>query len=274
MHLRYVLFGLVSASTIVAIACSGSDDPLPLGAPDAAGYDATANYDSSSATDSSSTPDVQPVDTGVDAKDSALPCPIDANATISASIKVTADDFLKLWVNGTLVDDKQTTWGTVDTKDITLFRSPLRKNVIAVEVRNAYNAGGLDRGLLVDLSFPTDAGADSGIPAIVTDTSWKMVGTNQDGGVPDGGLPDGGSSGVVAWFDPAFVDTSWSAPTDEGAHGISPWGAVFGASSAHWLWSYDSATASSKPESEFVYFRKAIYFNMAGAPQGTPASCP
>ncbi len=223
--------------------------------------------------------DARPVDPGRDARaedDSSGPvCPIDMNATVTATIKVTADDYLRLWVNGTLVDDKLTTWGTVDTRDVTLFRHPSRKNVIAVEARNAFNTGGYDRGLLLDLGFDAgaDAAPDSGVPGIVTDPTWKIVGTHHDAGLPDGGLPDG-SAGAVGWFSPDFDDSAWFGPYDEGPHGMAPWGNVFGQSSARWLWSYDSSTAASKPADEFVYFRKTFYLDVGGAPSDTPPGCP
>jgi hypothetical protein len=143
--------------------------------------------------------------------------------------------------------------------------------VIAIEARNAANAAGYDRGLLVDLGV--DAGTDAGVPGIVSDLSWKIVGTETDGGLPDSGLPDGGMVGTLAWFDPTFDDSAWFAPTDEGAHGMAPWGNVFGTSSAHWLWSYDSAANGSKPQDDFVYFRKTFYLDLAGRPSDTPPGC-
>jgi hypothetical protein len=203
-------------------------------------------------------------------------CSIGADDTISATLKITADDYLTLWVNGVLIDDKTSTWGTVDTKTVTLFRNPSKKNVIAVDALNAANQGGLDRGLLAELSLGADAGttADGGVVALVTDTSWRIAPSAPDGGVLDGGLPDGGVPGVTPWFATAFDDASWVASTDEGAQGVAPWGNVFGTSTAHWLWSYDSSTAVSKPETEHVYFRRSFYLSVAGTPQDTASSCP
>jgi hypothetical protein len=270
-HLHVLYF--VALGSAVAVACGETDDPVSLPGTDASATDAgavDATKDTSTppsdggttvdaSTTDTSTPDTSVVD--------AAPCPIAFDAGVVATIKTTADDYLMMWFNGVLVDDKQTTWGTVDTTNVTLHLNPTRKNVIAVAARNAFNTSGFDRGLLAELSFASDAGADGGIPPIVTDTSWKMSPE------PDGGLPDGGQ-GAAAWFDPAFDDSAWAAPFDEGAHGMAPWGNVFGTSSAHWLWSYNSSTASSKPTSEIVYFRKTFYMNTAGTPQNTPPTCP
>lgn len=247
-----------------------SDSPTTSG--DSGGSDAGT-------TDSSTQDVVTIADTGTDVVDAGV-CPIGIDDTVAATIKVTSDDFLKLYVNGVLVDDKTTTWGTVDTIPVTLFRHPSRKNVIAVAARNAYNQGGLDRGLLADMtvSFASadagadasaDAGGDAGAPVqIVTDTSWKVEGEPADAGVPaaDAGAPD--------WTGLTFDDSAWSAPFDEGAHGISPWGSVFGTSSAHWLWFYDPAAASSKPANETMYARKTIYFTKSATAADAPSACP
>lgn len=266
---RFALLALIASSTTIAIACSDSDSPGLF--PDAGGFDA-ATFDVTPP-DPIDEPDAEPLGDGSaeDAHDAGT-CSVPDGDTVSAQIKVTADDFLTLWVNGTLILDKTTTWGSVATENVTLFRSPKRKNVIAVEARNAYNQGGYDRGLLLDLSFPSDAG-DAGVPNVVTDLSWKQIATHVDGGVPDAGLPDG-DAGVLAWFHPDFVDTAWALPVDQGGHGMSPWGSVFGTSSARWLWSYDSSIAVTKEVNERVYFRKTFYLDGDGFPRATPGDCP
>ena len=130
--------------------------------------------------------------------------------------------------------------------------------------------------MLVDLAFDAgaDAGPDGGLPNVVTDLTWRIVGELTDGGIPDGGLPDGGAAGVAAWFAPTFDDSKWNAPTDEGPHGMSPYGPVFGTSAARWLWSYDSSSAGTKPAEEHVYFRKTFYLDTTGAPSDTQPACP
>lgn len=264
---------LASALPLVLVNACGEDTMFVPDAPDGASprivTDAGGGLDARVVTDAGN-PDVHvdPPDTGS--------CPIGMDETVRATVKVTADDFLRLWVNGELVDDKASTWGTVDTREVTLFRHPTRKNIIAVEGRNAFNTGGFDRGLLLDLGFDAgaDAGMDGGIPGIVTDPTWKIIGTLTDGGLPDGGLPDGGTTGVVAWFAPDFDDSKWHDPVNEGPHGMSPWGPVFGTSKARWLWSYDSSIAPTKPADDLVYFRKVFYLDTAGVPSDTAPSCP
>jgi hypothetical protein len=267
----------------LVMACGDEETPAgPAvpdgGAPTLRGVDSSAPIDGAGSADA-----VGPVvDAGMPDADAALPdadaapCPIGFDETVTGQIKVTADDYLRLWVNGALVDDKQTTWGTIDTLTVTLFRSPQRKNVIAVEARNAQNAGGFDRGLIVDLGFDAgaDGGPEGGIPSVVTDLTWKIEGETTDGGAPDGGFPDGSTPNVPAWFAPDFDDSAWHPPTDEGPHGMSPWGLVFGTSSARWLWSYDSSTAGSKPTNDLVYFRKVFYLDTNGIPKDTPPACP
>lgn len=285
-----VLLGIAALSTIIATACGDTEDPPPDRVTDAGGLDAAkldaTTPDGTTTTDANvvdvAVPDVvvvdSAVDSAVDAGSDAPACP-PASDMVTGSIKVTADDYLRLWVNGVLIDDKVTTWNTVDTRTVSLFRHPQMKNVIAVEARNAFNQGGLDRGLLAHLSFETDAGVpplgDGGLPSIVTDTSWKMAGENADGGLPDSGVPDGSAAdaGIVGWFDPTFDDSTWRVPVDEVGHGGGPWGAVFGTSHARWLWAYDSATAVSKPASEYVYFRKSFYFDNDGSLRDTAGVC-
>jgi len=275
--LRFALALAPVAALAVVVACGDDETPINVGLDGAVSFgiaDASAPVDSGGSPTDAAPTEAGPTDAGGDAD--AATCSIPEGATVTAEIKVNADDYLRLYVNGVLVDDKQTTWPTTDKVVVTLFRSPLRKNVIAVEARNAFNAGGFDRGFVADLGFDAgaDAGPDSGVPNIVTDSSWRIIGDATDGGLPDGGLPDGGAAGVPAWFAPGFDDTGWFAPVDQGPHGMAPWGAVFGTSSARWLWSYDSSTAATKAAADVVYFRKAFYLDLAGVARDTPPACP
>jgi hypothetical protein len=259
---------VLSMPLVSLLGCDDSSPATPAVNLPGTGFDAAPAPTTTS-------PGPSPEDAGEDAADAGVRCSIGIDDMITASIRITADDHLTLWVNGQLVDDKTTTWGTVDTKTVTLFRHPSKKNVIAVDGTNAFNQAGIDRGLLAELSFGPDAGttADGGTIELVTDTAWKISWSSPDGGVPDGGLPDGGVAGVAAWFDPAFNDSSWLPAFDEGAHGIGPWGNVFGTSSAHWLWGYDSSSDPSKPTNEDVYFRRTFYVSAAGTPQDAAGSC-
>jgi hypothetical protein len=182
-------------------------------------------------------------------------CPIASDATVSGTLKITADDNYRLYVNGTLIDETPRLWSSPQTYTVTLFRNPTRKNVLAVEGINTAEISGLDRGIIADLSFDAGGGAQS----VLTDTTWKLSTTL-----------------VTDWFTVAFNDAAWVAATDEGAHGIVPYNMVLGTSSARWIWAYDaSGDASTKTDPpESVWVRKSFYVNLAGAVTSTPNACP
>jgi hypothetical protein len=181
-------------------------------------------------------------------------CSIDSNATVSGTLKITADDYYRLYVNGALIDETQRLWYAPQTYTVNVFRHPSRKNVIAVDVLNAQETGGLDRGVVMDLSFDAGAGAQS----VLSDASWKLSPTL-----------------VANWFEVAFADTAWVAATDEGAHGIPPYGGILGTSSARWIWSYDSNVSTDlKPTTEQIWVRKTFYVDASGHVGATPTACP
>ena len=182
-------------------------------------------------------------------------CAIASDATVSGTLKITADDNYRLFVNGTLIDETPRLWSSPQTYTVTLYRNPTRKNVLAVEGINTAEISGLDRGIIADLSFDAGGGAQS----VLTDTTWKLSTTL-----------------VTDWFTVAFNDAAWVAPIDEGAHGIPPYNAVLGTSSARWIWAYDaSGDASTKTDPpESVWVRKSFYVNLAGAVTSTPNTCP
>lgn len=182
-------------------------------------------------------------------------CPIAPDATISGTLKITTDDNFRLYVNGALIDETARLWSSPQTYTVDLYRNPSRKNVLAVEGINAAEIDGLDRGIIVDLSFDAGGGSQS----VLSDTTWKLSTTL-----------------VTDWFTVAFDDSGWVAATDEGAHGIPPYYQVLGTSSAHWIWAYDgSVAASAKPNPpESVWVRKSFYVNVAGTVTSTPNPCP
>lgn len=183
-----------------------------------------------------------------------MACQIGPDDTISATLRITADDNYKLYVDGALIDDTPRLWSDPQTYTVKLYRHPTHKNVIAVEGINTQKISGLDRGVIVDIAF-TLGGSTR---AVLTDASWKL------------------STRLAAdWFAPSFNDAAWSAPTVEGPHGIAPWGPVLGTSSAQWLWSYSSdLSVDQKPVDETVYLRKTFYLSTAGAPLDAPGTCP
>jgi len=172
---------------------------------------------------------------------------------VSATVRITTDNHYKLFVNGALVDAVQRIWSDPQSYTTALFRHPSRKNVIAIEGLNTTSIDGLDRGILADVRF--DAG---GARMIVTDTSWKMT-----------------SALSSTWADPAFDDGAWAPAVDQGPHGIAPWNAVLGTSSAHWIWTYlSSGTAASKGTNEYVYARRTFYLGVDGAVKSASSPCP
>lgn len=178
-----------------------------------------------------------------DAPDAST-CAIPATATVSGRLVVTTDDNLSVWVNGELIDSTIRVWSDPQGYDVTLKRRG--RNVIAVEGRNAQNTSGYDRGILVDLRVPSLADG-----LVVSDTSWKL----------DTELR-------IGWEQVDYNDGAWSAPFVEGPATMAPWGNVFGAlapaSTAQWLWAYDSSIATQKPVSETVYVRRAFQFAAPG----------
>src|SRR5688572_28416665 len=108
-HAR-ILF-LFATATIIAAACGDTDEtPGPGGGADASldtsppKNDAATPTDSAVATDTSLPPDSAVVDSSVtDSAIDAGPCPIGMNDTVTAAVKITADDYLTFWVNGVLV---------------------------------------------------------------------------------------------------------------------------------------------------------------------------
>jgi hypothetical protein len=182
-------------------------------------------------------------------------CSISESETVSGTLKVTTDDNYRLYVNDALIDETARLWSSPQTYPVTLFRHPSRKNVIAIEGLNAAEIDGLDRGIIADLAF--DAGG--GVQSVVTDSSWKLSTTL-----------------ATDWFALTFDDAAWVAATDEGAHGIAPYGAILGTSTARWIWAYDAnvaATAKADPP-EKVWVRKTFYVNAAGTVTTSPNTCP
>jgi hypothetical protein len=181
------------------------------------------------------------------------PCPFEAGATIRATIRTTTDDNYHLYVNGALIDDVERLWSQPQTYSVDLFRHPDRKNVIAIQGTNTLKIDGLDRGVLLDLSF----GDGNAGQTVVTDTSWKLSTTLES-----------------EWFTLGFDDSSWLFATEEGTHGIAPYAAVLGTSSAKWIWSYDAnIPAGEKPALEQIWVRKTFYIDADGRVSDEPAVC-
>lgn len=260
----------ILAATAAVVACEDSSSAPPVEAVDAA---------APSMTPPATTPEPARDAGTTDAPVTPATCPIPIDATVSATLSLTVDNNRKLYVNGVLVDGTPYEWNTSTTQQVTLFRHPSKKNVIAIEGFNASSQGGHDRGILVDLvvgSAPdggTDAGADGGTDAgadggalgvafahLVSDTKWKVSGT--------------ALAADPSWFLLDAPETGFITAVAQGANGISPWGNVGAIDpSAQWIWSFDSSVAD-KPNQEYVVARRSFWFDASGAITDAPASCP
>lgn len=191
----------------------------------------------------------------LDGSGPATVCTIELDATVAGTTRTSGDDNFELYVNGTLVKKFDGLWTDPQTDSVTLYRHPSKKNVIAARASNVVKVNGLDRMLVLDLTF--DAGG--GEKHVVTDETWLRS---------PGGLE-------TNWFAVDFAEANWTASTVVGAHGDPPWGSILGTSAAKFLWSYHSGMVdqTTKPDAETVWFRKSFYLDLGGAPQATPGAC-
>lgn len=235
---------LGSGLALIAVACGGSSGGNPGNPDGSGGSDGPAGDVDGLARDDAPPPD-------------ADPCGIDRNATITATLTTTADDEMRILVNGAIVDESVHVWSDPQQYTIEIFRYPHRKNVIALQASNRIAVNGLDRAVLADLSYV----ADGQKQAFATSASWKMHTTADPG-----------------WDTLAYDDGFWAPAVDVGAHGITPWNAVFSElapdTTAHWLWSYAATgTAVSKVADETIYLRGTFYVGPDGVPSATDPVC-
>jgi hypothetical protein len=193
------------------------------------------------------------IDAASDVTDGGCPLPLDA--TVTATLHITVDNQYVLYVNGNLINSTVYDWGSGQRYTVDLFRYPSRRNTIAVQGTNTSNIDGPDRGVIADTQF--DAGG--GLQHVVTDAAWQVS-----------------SVLVPGWYSTGFDASGWGPAVVEGPNGMSPWGSVFGPSSAEWLWSYDSNKPSgAKPVLETIYLLRDFYIDGAGNVSDMPtSSCP
>lgn len=179
-------------------------------------------------------------------------CPVLWDATTPATLRMTADDEYRLFVNGVLIDDTPRLWHFPQTYTVNVFRHPARRSSIAIAGTNQWKIDGLDRGVIAELR--SAAGVLLG-----TDHRWRLTTTP----VP------------AEWEFPGFNDSAWVSPTVIGLHGIPPWGSVLGTSRANWLWSYlPSGPQGTKPELEQIWLRRTFFLQLDGGVAETPTPCP
>lgn len=122
----------------------------------------------------------------------------------SAYLFFTADDYGKVYVNGTLVKDVPNQTDIWKSGNIVNIASALKAgvNVIAADITNSSTGyAGFVAKAVIGFS-------DGTTKNIVTDgENWKLSKTKADG-----------------WTDADFDDSSWTAPTQVVSYGGSPWG--------------------------------------------------
>ncbi|MBI2388111.1 MAG: hypothetical protein HYV09_00725 [Deltaproteobacteria bacterium] len=186
--------------------------------------------------------------------DTTVPCGVAPSAVVHATLRLTADNERKVYVNGTLLDGGAYGWGDARSYDVTLFLHPKKVNVIGVEGINTSSQGGHDRGILAVLTSAADAGTSF---TLVSDASWKISPTL-----------------VTEWYAPTTSDAAWVAAFEQAPNGASPWGTIADIpGSAMWIWTYDSAKATTKVDDEHVYARRSFYFAVDGSLSETPSTC-
>lgn len=185
-------------------------------------------------------------------------CPVGAEETVPATITLTADDNVRLLVNGAIVDEVPHPWNQAAQYTVPIFRHPRRRNLIALEGANVVGVDGLDRGVLLDLRYTVDGSTYR----VVSGAGWRVSPALEAG-----------------WETLAFDDAAWEAPVVLGPHGMAPWNDVFGvlapATAAEWLWTYAAtALAADKPAAETIYLRRTFYLDVTGGPADVPPECP
>lgn len=232
-----------------ATTAADAGQPIDTGEP----VDAAELVDATPAADAGEPLDATaPVDTGT-ALDAGPPCPFTLDSTITATLRVSADDDRRVFVNEVMVDDLMParTWPTISTRTVTLFRHPSRANVIAAEARNYFVISGYDRGLLLDVT------ALSGAP-LVTDARWRVS-----------------TSSSAGYQTIAFDDSAWASATAQVQHPGGPYGSLFGSTAAWWIWLYDSnVAAGAKPVTEEMWARRTFYVQADGTFGDAPGACP
>lgn len=175
---------------------------------------------------------------------------IGSDATVTAHLRITADNECDVVVNGEPVGST-TNWGAAVTIDVSLFVHPGRRNVVAVVGRNTSSQGGNDRGIIGEL---TTTVAEAEVPLIVTNYDWLVSQTPGED-----------------WTSLDYDDSSWIEATEIAAVGDAPWGAVLQNPDARWIWFAPiPASTTEKPNEEATYARRVFYFDSDGALTAEP----
>ncbi len=251
---------LTMGGALVLPSCGGDDSSNPRGPRDAA-VDRSTERDarddvSSNPMDAGSDGREDPTDASLDAIEELPPCPVSPDASFTAKLRVTADDYISIWFNGEFVAAPTTLWGALKEYDVQVYLYPGRRNVIAVEARNEWKQNGYDRGAIVELQYTV---ADT--PRFVnSDITWKVSGAVEDGG--------------TAWTALDFDDSAWANAVSLGASGIAPWGPIVFNTTAEWIWSYvPDQAAADKVDRETIWLRKVFYMDESGVASSDAGRC-
>lgn len=176
----------------------------------------------------------------------------DAGQTLTANLKITADNECDVYVNGQAVG-QTSSWSSAVTIDVSLYVHPGRKNVVAVVGRNTSSQGGNDRGIIGQLT--TTVGT-SVTPILVTNSEWVVS-----------------QSPGAEWTLLDYDASDWIPATEVAAAGDPPWGNVMGTGSeAKWIWFAPVPNSTSeKPNLEATYSRRVFYFDFEGRVVSSPS---
>jgi hypothetical protein len=255
-----IVYVLTTGGALALYACGGDDKGGPRGTKDAA-PDRASEQDAR--TDRSEEPADAGRDVSVDAADASIdaieelpPCPVAPDASFTAKLRVTADDYISIWFNGEFVAAPTSLWGTLKEYDVQVFLYPGRPNVIAVEARNEWKQNGYDRGAIVELEYTV---ADTS-RFVNSDVTWKVSPAVEDGG--------------TAWTALDFDDSAWANAVSLGASGIQPWGPIVFNTTAEWIWSYvPNQPAADKVDRETILLRKVFYMDESGVASSDAGRC-
>jgi hypothetical protein len=260
-----LLVALSTALLPTLLACGGSETNKPLKPNDGSVADRTTTDAGREAGPDASLDvslDRNAPDTGLDvSQDQNLPpCPVPPDASFTAKLRANADDYLTIWFNGQFVAAPTSLWPTPKEFDVQVFLYPGKRNVIAVEARNAWEQNGYDRGAIIELEYTVGDSARF----VNSDATWKVS-----------PLPDGGTTldAGEGWTALDFDDSSWQNAISLGKAGIPPWTVAFNGN-AEWIWSYKpDQAASEKPQEETILLRKVFYMDESGVASSEPGRC-
>lgn len=168
-------------------------------------------------------------------------------APVPGTMRFTADDQSRLFVNGSLVDTKSDKWWNVRTITLALH---VGHNSVAVEATNVWSQDGLDRGFIAELRVNTVVES--------SDTLWRVSKVFAQG-----------------WENPSFDASGWHHAVNEARDGAKPYGSVLGSERAWWLWSYDSNEPTAKKAGmETIWLRYDFWIEPNGSVSTSLLDCP